>query len=1485
MASNPPFQVEDTDEDFFDKLVNDDDDIDFKVTASSTVSGGQVLVDGNESDEVKAFADLSISDDTNVGLENSGGVTKKQTQEVDGKTVDSDVKPPLVVKGDGDKSSGSLVSLTSGGLDSLLQSSNDVLETEVTTDLSESQTSGSTNPDVKGEENHASGSANPGVKEVDWSVFHADPAADGDTGFGSYSDFFSELGDNGGVVIGNTGENQNLGSNVVPADQVNESVNLESSSAYIQGQDSFGYNATTEQAAGGEDQNSSQYWENLYPGWKFDVNTGQWYQVSSYDSGVNVQDNSASDWTISDGKSEVSYLQQASQSVGGTVAESGTTGSVTNWNQVYQGNDATESVANWNHQASQANDGNRVATDWNQASQSSDGGGVTTEWNQASEVNNGYPSHMVFDPQYPGWYYDTIAMEWRSLDTYTSSTQSTVQGESQLNQNGLMSPEDFSHNDDQNIYGAYGQNDNNRSIGSGIGGHDYNWSGSLGKYNQQNSNMWQTENVAKNEPVSEYRGNQPMENHYSQEISANNHVSPQVSTQYDGTASYHGKSNHSQGNFSAIAGPQGFLSGGSFNQQFSQPTMQQNEQKHLSSDYYGSQNTVNYSPQAFENTQQFPYAPTAGRSSAGRPPHALVTFGFGGKLIVMKDNSSFGSSSFGNQNPNGGAISVLNLMDMMLERTDSSSLVTGACDYIQTLCRNPFPGPLVGGSAGIKELNKWIDERIANSELPGMDYRKGEVLRLLLSLLKIACQYYGKLRSPFGTDTLLKESDVPETAVAKLFASVKRNDTQFSQYGTVAQCLQQLPSEGQLRTTASEVQSLLVSGRKKEALQCAQEGQLWGPALVLAAQLGDQFYIETVKQMALRQLTAGSPLRTLCLLIAGQPAEVFNADSTAQSGMPIATNVAQQPAQFGANVMLDDWEENLAVITANRTKDDELVLVHLGDCLWKERSDIVAAHICYLVAEANIEPYSDSARLCLVGADHWKFPRTYANPEAIQRTEIYEYSKVLGNSQFILPPFQPYKLVYAHMLAEVGRTSDALKYCQALSKSLKTGRAPEIETLRQLTSSLEERIKTHQEGGFATNLAPAKLVGKLLNLFDSTAHRVVGGLPPPVPSTTSSSLRGNEHHYQSAGPRVSASQSTMAMSSLMPSASSEWAADSNRMMMHNRSVSEPDFGRTPRQDHVDSSKEASSSNTQGNSSAAAGRSRFGGFSFGSQLLQKTVGLVLKPRQGRQAKLGDTNKFYYDEKLKRWVEEGAAPPAEEPALAPPPTTAAFQSGAPDYNLKSVLKSEGNISNGSPDLKSPTSADNGPGIPPLPPTTNQFSARSRMGVRSRYVDTFNKGGGNPTNLFQSPSVPSMKPTGNAKFFVPTAMSPGEQTVDSHSNEQQTSGSNEDHSISAENGSIQSPASPSPMPIQRYPSMDSIPNKGVRTTGPSPLSGQSRRTVSWSGNFPDAFTPNKSEVKPLGEVLGMPPSTFMPGDANLTHSSMNGGSFGDDLHEVEL
>ncbi|XP_028053859.1 protein transport protein SEC16B homolog isoform X2 [Camellia sinensis] len=84
------------------------------------------------------------------------------------------------------------------------------------------------------------------------------------------------------------------------------------------------------------------------------------------------------------------------------------------------------------------------------------------------------------------------------------------------------------------------------------------------------------------------------------------------------------------------------------------------------------------------------------------------------------------------------------------------------------------------------------------------------------------------------------------------------------------------------------------------------------------------------------QLIVGSPLRTLCLLIARQLADVF---SDTSSSSLLGAVISQHSSEIGATCMLDEWEENLAIITANRTKDDELVVIHLGDCLWKERGE------------------------------------------------------------------------------------------------------------------------------------------------------------------------------------------------------------------------------------------------------------------------------------------------------------------------------------------------------------------------------------------------------------------------------------------------------------------------------------------------------------------------------------------------------------------
>ncbi|XP_058224178.1 protein transport protein SEC16B homolog isoform X2 [Rhododendron vialii] len=1494
MATAPPFQVEDqTDEDFFDKLVDDDDDGEFKPAAPAE--------NGSDSDEAKTFANLSIGEEKGEavrgdlnGASSDGNVeeSRRSLPLSDSFVFDSGVEPDGVVLGT--NTVGSLASSDSFVFDSVIESNDmDIGTEEVISDSAIRKS------------NESAGS---GVKEVQWAAFNADSGEHASNGFGSCSDFFSELGDGAVDPLGKVEDNFGTQSKIVSSneevktmhgdDEYGDAQYQENVKAYEAGIGQSGdelgingsqylenqsYGAGIGQAADGQDLNSSQSLEDLYPGWKYDPNTGQWYQIDGYDAANNIQGSfnskSSENWAVSDGNSQASYLQHTAQSAIGTVTESGAKENIANWNQLSHGNVTTESV-----------------TYWDQASQETGGAESVSSWNQVSQGNNGYPAHMVFDPQYPDWYYDTIAQEWQSLETYISSVQSTSQAQGLPNQNGFASTGTFSHENDQKSYVDYGQVNassgtfsheneqksyvdygqvNNHQLqGFGAQSQESNWTGSSSNYNQPGLNMWQQPaNVGKSEAPVNFSGKQQWEDDHSSHYSMSNHVSQQNTYESRGTVpSYDNKATQSS--------THGFVPSWNFSQQLNQPSMQQYEQMHVSKDYSGNQSIISDSQQQFQTGHQLSFDPNGGRSSAGRPPHALVTFGFGGKLIVMKD-SSLSASSYGSQGPLGGSISVLNVMEVVTEKTDSSS-GGGALEYFNILSRQSFPGPLVGGNVGSKELNKWIDERIAVCKSPEVDYRKGEILQLLLSLLKISYQYYGKLRSPFGSDTS-KESDVPEAAVARLFTSAKRNGEQFCDYGALAHCLQKLPSEGQMQATAAEVQTLLVSGRKKEALHCATEGKLWGPALVLAAQLGDQFYVDTVKQMAVCQLVSGSPLRTLCLLIAGQPADVFSADTTSDSSIYGAVNMSLQPSQGGTTGMLDNWEENLAVITANRTKDDELVLIHLGDCLWKDRSEIIAAHICYLVAEATFEPYSDSARLCLIGADHLKFPRTYASPDAIQRTELYEYSKLLGNAQFVLLPFQPYKLIYAHMLAEVGKVSESLKYCQAVLKSLKTGRLPEVDMWRKLVSSLEERIRTHQQGGYSTNSAPAKLVGKLLNLFDNTAHRVVGGLPPPVPSMSQGGAQANEH-YQTMGPRVSTSQSTMAMSSLMPPESmepiSEWTAGGTRMTMHNRSVSEPDFGRTPRQVH--SSTEASSSSAQGKASA----SRFGRFSFGAQLLQKTVGLVLKPRQDRQAKLGEQNRFYYDEKLKRWVEEGAEAPAEEAALPPPPTIPEFHNGMSDSNFRSASKDDGPSNNGNLEYKSTSPLQHSSGIPPIPSASNQFSARGRTGVRSRYVDTFNKGGGNPTNLFQSPSVPSVRPASgaNPKFFVPSPVSSSEQTLDTTDNVQETTATNESSSIPTANNSFHSP--PTSMTMQRFPSMDNILNNRTVTNGSVSLSSHSRRTASWSGGLNNGYIPpQKTEVKPLGEVLGMQPSSYVPSEPSLAHLPRNGGSFGDDLHEVEL
>ncbi|KAJ8499013.1 hypothetical protein OPV22_009565 [Ensete ventricosum] len=1416
MGSPSPFQVEDqTDEDFFDKLVDDD----FGVEGSVP----------HPKDIVRDISSLRL-DDVATPLEDPGNAG-------------------LVSEPNGPPQSGTLQSSESPKKDLLVckdsASSNSPVDMVVPSENSSGSTI-ETGPQSLSNFNNV-GSKGTSVKEVQWSAFSVSSQQLDNVGLETYSDFLAENADPSADKL-----KSNCDPNSAPVD--NQIENIDTYTSSLSAQDMQLLGSATEPSIDGD----SQYWESIYPGWKYDAGTGQWYQLDAHDattnthfnsydaSAVNSQGNFKDNGEVAaldsnSGSSDVLYLQQASQSYLETIAEESMFNTTSNWSLGYQG---------------------------------------TTE----------YPPNMVFDPQYPGWYYDTNTQQWCTLESYSQTTQMTPT----IVQNKVVASVGISEVN-YNVSDEFGQPE--QSANGVLGSQEFGegWNNPTSSYVQPN--MLHAEQVGENRQSGVLSEKQQIGSFYSPTMHAGSHTD-----HFLGFGKLQPVVDHNFGSSNGIVRPHDAVHSESLyqmNNQMQAPSIH----KSLSNSYLGNQNTVDYSQHSFHGTNdsytQFSYVPHEGRSSAGRPAHALVAFGFGGKLIVMPNASPSGTNlNYGNQETAGGTISILSLSEVVLNEVVSSSSVSGSVlDYFRSLCHQNFPGPLAGGNAATKDANKWIDERISSYESPVIEFQKGKRLKLLFSLLKISLQHYGKLRSPFGSDPSLEDVNSPEMAVTKLFASSKMGNAPLGEYGLYSHCLTNIPSEGQLEATATKVQSLLVSGRRKEALQCAEEGHLWGPALVLAAQLGDKFYVDTVKRMAQHQFTFGSPLRTLCLLIAGQPADIFSMNNLVTSSSVASP---RQPAEIQASGMLDEWEENLAIITANRTKDDKLVILHLGDCLWKERGEVTAAHTCYLIAEENIESYSDSARLCLIGADHWKYPRTYATPDAIQRTELYEYSKVLGNSQFILQSFQPYKLIYAYMLAEVGKISDSLKYCQASLKLLKnSGRTSDVEMWKSMLSSLEERLRTHQQGGYGTSLAPANLVGKLFTTFDRSIHRMIGAPPAPLPPMPQGSV--NDKETYSVAPRVANSQSTMAMSSLVPSASvetmSEWKGDDSKQTRHNRSISEPDFGRSPEQD-------SSSDAAQSKKTASSG-SRFG--RIGSQLLQKTMGWV--SRSHRQVKLGQSNKFYYDEQLKTWVEEGAEPPAAEPALPPPPTATTFQNGMPDYNISNTFKSVTNINDAfkresltdreGPVAKPLVPLEQKSTIPPTPPSQNQFSARGRMGVRSRYVDTFNKGGGALTNTFQSPAVPSMKPLVGAKFFVPTApaaVDEGETDAAGESNQEVTNDNEEPSKSATAEASFSSQGlSSSSSSMQRVPSMDNITplgNKGSAAAASwsgngGPLSRM--RAASWSGTYANSLHQNVTGMNPAsvghGMTTSLPSNTAHPGSVSSLSLQQNGGSLGDDLHEVEL
>eukprot|EP00250_Pteridium_aquilinum_P020169 c24732_g1_i2 orf=274-5169(+) len=1046
--------------------------------------------------------------------------------------------------------------------------------------------------------------------------------------------------------------------------------------------------------------NLTQYWDSAYPGWYFDYTSNQWKQIEGWDfttgsmaveshvlgSSVGLDSYATSSTVDAIPSHSEPRLNQATGLQMSSKHEYVSTSGY---------NEATDGSGSGVHEQPNptglvwpvGQEGNTPSTSGSPLENEQrilDGGYEQ----RAFDGNSQSQLQVPWEEQYPGWYFDYQAQQWQQIAT--DSNQFPIHGHSsnietsQIAGDSMMQPAHQLGTDNN----AYWPEEN--SVVYDNGGDKatltqdlsfHAWGGSSAVATILNDVNAGTENV-------------------------------KTAFQFENVGSGYGLQNLSHG----------------------VPQYRNQSETHETS---GNKSSLNfYSPYQYNQSHNV-YGPVTGTKqfTVERPSHPLVAFGFGGKFVTMKASSSNVPETI-----------VLHDLNQLVLAAENSGQNSGGM-YFSCLNRGGLVGPLVGGGITTKEVSKWIDDRVANCDLEIPQGTSVEALRVLWGVLKIACSHYGKLRSMHGSSSLKSQSeDGPELDLGRLLSAASRQSDDNQAILASAAGLQLVPTENQLQAIGLEMKRRLVDGKRKEALQLAQQGQLWGPALVLAWHLGEKVYAETVLQMTQQQFVPGSPLRTLFLLFGGQTAELFTTKSlvsavgaTGPDSQSLYNNVKDN-----AGGMLADWMGNLSIIAANPTNGDEQVITHLGDCLWKDHGEVAGAHTCYLVADANFESYSENARLCLVGADHFKWQRTFATATSIQRTELYEYAKSLGNPQFTLLPFQPYKLLYAYMLVEAGRISEAHRYCQTVTKTLKNaGRGPEIEFCRQSASALEERLRLHSQGGYNLNSATGKLVGKFIGTLDSTLHRIIGGAPPRQASEPSLNKDPRDWYSRNSAKLAKASM-------LDRSVPNENLSRSNNRQVEAppRSVSEPNLSWSPvKKDHnTDTSSKIDGGSSKETKNESGGASYLG--RFGSQLLSKAVGFIKLSK--KEADLGDKNKFYYNKDLKKWVEEGAEQTTEEVALPPPPIVGSFYSNSNGGSALLDAKVGAGTKGPGGSLSSSTE------MPPLPPSGNQLSARGRRhDVRSRYVDPYNKGGTPPVKSTDSPLVPTAgwglipPPT---QFFIP-------------------------------------------------------------------------------------------------------------------------------------
>ncbi|OJD12320.1 hypothetical protein AJ78_07068 [Emergomyces pasteurianus Ep9510] len=418
-----------------------------------------------------------------------------------------------------------------------------------------------------------------------------------------------------------------------------------------------------------------------------------------------------------------------------------------------------------------------------------------------------------------------------------------------------------------------------------------------------------------------------------------------------------------------------------------------------------------------------------------------------------------------------------------------------------------FPGPLRSKSKK-KDIITWLSSMISRFENDGtpldmLSSQQHNEKILLWKIVRVMVEHDGLLSGNPDVENSVRTilSPIPETP--RVSSETFGFHTQLSSvYESISGEAQ---SEPMKVDGIESIRRSLLAGEREKAVWEAVDRRLWGHAMLVSSTLDKSVWKQVAQEFIRREIKAlGNNTESMAALyevFAGNLEESVDelVPPSARAGLQMVSKIGGPGHMKNALGGLDKWQETLCLILSNRSPDDHVALLALSRLL-AAYGRIEASHICALFAKSASAPLVFSgpddpqSQIVLLGADHRRYPFTFANDlNSIILTEVYEFafSILSGSAIAVAPHFQAFKLEYALSLAENGSISEAQQYCDAIGAILKSTTKPSPYYHQRFFSELDEltnRLRQSPTGGSSSWMSKPsmeKVSGSILAKFNS----------------------------------------------------------------------------------------------------------------------------------------------------------------------------------------------------------------------------------------------------------------------------------------------------------------------------------------------------------------------------------------------------------------